>query len=523
MPWPGDAVTGPAPIALVREASALARDGNVREAVVRLGVAITTAERLNDSAALADGLRRLSVLHHQSGDVAEARRLCERSFEVARKSGRNALAAEALNTLGVQHLLGGAPADAGRHFERALALGSPSGELRARVEQNLGILANIRGDFDAALEHYGKSLDAYRQVGDEHGCALTAHNLGMVRADRGDLDSAERSFEEGLRGAERLNDQSLIALCLVSLADVDVARQRYENARQRAETALAMFDRLGGRRGKADAYRVIGVVYRETGRPALAESRLSSAIDLAVAADATLIEAESCRDLALLHRTNSRNRDALQLLNRAYRLFRRLDARPDAVNVGGRLAELRGTYLSVVREWGASIETTDANTYGHCERVARNAVAVARTLHLDEHDETTILLGAYLHDVGMVRVPHEILTKTSPLTETERVVLERHPVWGIELLAGTEFPWDIKPIVRWHHERRDGRGYPDRLRGDEIPIAAQVVGLLDAYDDLTTGRFGMPGVNSREAIWRIVERRAEWTEKVLDAFVKTIV
>jgi putative nucleotidyltransferase with HDIG domain len=510
------------PAELIEEARSLETSGSLPEAITRYGAAIVAAEVSKDSPALADALRRLSIMHHRRGSVSEARALCERSLKIATAAGLRLLAAESLNTLGAQHLLVGEPTEATRQFEQALEVGAESAELRARVEQNLGILANIRGDLTAALEHYGRSLEAYRLVGNAHGCALSAHNLGAVSADRGDLGEAERHFADSLRIATEINEQSLIALCLVSRSELDVARQRYEDARQQAETAMAIFDHIGVLRGKADAYRVIGMVYRETGRAALAESRLTSAVDLAVVADATLIEAESCRELAVLYRMIGRNQDALRFLNRAHRLFRRLEARRDVVNVGGRLAELQGTYLSVVREWGQSIESTDSHTFGHCERVARRAVDVSRALGLDENTETTILLGAYLHDVGMLKVPHEILTKASALTTEETTILQMHPAWGIELLTSVDFPWDIKPIVRSHHERRDGTGFPDRLRGDEIPITAQVVGILDAYDDLITGRFGAPPVEPHEAVWRIVERRAGWSARVVDAFVKTI-
>ena len=120
--------------------------------------------------------------------------------------------------------------------------------------------------------------------------------------------------------------------------------------------------------------------------------------------------------------------------------------------------------------------------------MARRAVAVAEILGMDEHAQTTVRVGAYLHDVGKVRVPHEVLSKPDTLTPDERAVLQMHPVCGIELLAAVEFPWDIKPIVRWHHERYDGSGYPDRLRGDDIPVSAQIVGIADVYDALTSTR-----------------------------------
>jgi putative nucleotidyltransferase with HDIG domain len=341
----------------------------------------------------------------------------------------------------------------------------------------------------------------------------------MVHADRGDLTGADRSFRRSMEIAMRTRDQALHALCLVSLAELDVTRQRFEDARAGAEAALEIHDLLGNQRGKADAYRVIGMVYRETGRPALAESRLLSAIHLAVAAGATLVEAESCRELAIIHQAAGRNVEALRVLNRAHRQFKRLDAFRDAVRVGSRMADLEGTYLAVVREWGRSIETSDSRTYGHCERVAQHAVAMARALGLDEHAETTVLLGAYLHDVGMVRVPHEILSTNAPLGAGQRAMLRRHAMWGVELLAGVEFPWELKPIVRWHHERRDGSGYPDRLRGDEIPLGAQIVGILDAYDELLTGRFGRSPLTARDALDRILsEGERSWSARVVEVF-----
>lgn len=124
-------------------------------------------------------------------------------------------------------------------------------------------------------------------------------------------------------------------------------------------------------------------------------------------------------------------------------------------------------------------------------------MAVARLLALDETAQTTIRLGAYRHDVGKVRVPHEILNKPGPLTRDELEVVQMHPIWGLELLAAVEFPWDLKPIIRWHHERYEGTAYPDRLRGDEIPLAAQVVGVVDVYDALTTARSYRPAMSSQ--------------------------
>ena len=106
-------------------------------------------------------------------------------------------------------------------------------------------------------------------------------------------------------------------------------------------------------------------------------------------------------------------------------------------------------------------------------------------------DETTMFwfkVGALLHDVGKIVVPVEILNKNGPLTPDERAIMERHPVAGVELLRDVEFPWDVIPMIRGHHERWDGHGYPDALAGDAIPLTARILCVADVFDALTTDR-----------------------------------
>ena len=519
MPSPGDREASQATGAL-RAAREHERAGCMAEAIERYETAIAAAEQAGEAPVLAEALRRLAILVRHRDEPVRARDLCQRSYEVALRIGSEVLAAEALNTLGGLDLAAGSLTQAAATFTRALELGEASRQLRARVQQNLGIVANIQGELNEALARYERSLAAYRDCGDEHGCAIAYHNLGMVSADRGRLGAAECYFRESLAFAERVGDVYLQALCLVNQGEVAVRRQRFEDSRQNAERALALFDQVGARGAKADAYRVIGMVYRETGRHALAESRLRSAIELAVGAGSVLNEAEASRELALLYQASGRNQEALRQLSAAHRLFRRLDARVDLVHVDGKVAALENTYLAVVRAWGESLESSDSFTFGHCERVAGYAAQVTRLLELDDAEERTVLLGAYLHDVGMVRVPHEILYKAAPLTPEERAVVELHPIWGVELLADVEFPWDLKAIIRSHHEHYDGSGYPDRLVGDAIPLAAQIVGIADLYDTLTTARGRQRALGAGQALQQITNCRHWWSGRAFDAFVR---
>ncbi|MDQ2932448.1 MAG: HD-GYP domain-containing protein, partial [Gemmatimonadota bacterium] len=203
-------------------------------------------------------------------------------------------------------------------------------------------------------------------------------------------------------------------------------------------------------------------------------------------------------------------------------LFVHLDARGDLSDVTRKVAELEGTFLMIVRDWGQSIESADSYTHGHCERVATYAVAVARALGLDINEQTRVRIGAYLHDVGKVRIPHEILNKPGKLTREERELMERHTLYGIDLLEGVEFPWDIKPLIRWHHEKRDGTGYPDRLRDDAIPLAAQIIGIVDVYDALTSTRSYRAAMSVEDALVELRKCKAWWRPDVFEAAITAI-
>jgi putative nucleotidyltransferase with HDIG domain len=176
-----------------------------------------------------------------------------------------------------------------------------------------------------------------------------------------------------------------------------------------------------------------------------------------------------------------------------------------------------------VKDWGESIESADSYTFGHCNRVADYSVAVARQLGLDDAEIHTIQLGAYLHDLGKIRVPHEILNKVGRLTSEEFEIIKKHPEWGVELLEGIDFPWDIRSIILYHHEKYDGTGYPHGLKGDEIPLSAQILCIADVYDALTTTRSYRSAMAQGEALGVMEQSRHHWRADVYEAFLHALV
>ncbi len=175
--------------------------------------------------------------------------------------------------------------------------------------------------------------------------------------------------------------------------------------------------------------------------------------------------------------------------------------------------------LQVVHQLASLIECADHYTFGHCRRVAGYALDVARTLGLDERQRSTVYIGAYLHDIGKVLVPREILTKPGSLAAGERDVIRTHPQRGLELLGATRLPWDVAPIIRWYTERHNRSGYPDHLCGAEIPLEAQIIGIVDAFDALTSTRSYRPAVAPNQALAELARVRASWHPDVYRAFL----
>ena len=137
---------------------------------------------------------------------------------------------------------------------------------------------------------------------------------------------------------------------------------------------------------------------------------------------------------------------------------------------------------------GRIIEARDPYTEGHCERLAEYATALGRRLELEQTDIDALYRGAFLHDVGKIAIPDRVMLKKGRLTGKEYALMKRHPVIGDELCATVRSLDRVRPIVRHHHERLDGRGYPDALSGDEVPLLAQIVSVVDVFDALTTDR-----------------------------------
>ena len=178
------------------------------------------------------------------------------------------------------------------------------------------------------------------------------------------------------------------------------------------------------------------------------------------------------------------------------------------------------TAESVLCTLGLSVEARDPYTEGHCERLARDASELGRHLALDDDCVVALRRGGYLHDLGKIMVPDEILKKGSNLTPEEWKIMKRHPVAGEAICRPLKSLRLVLPIIRHHHEHSDGSGYPDGLKAGEIPLLPRILQVVDIYDALRTARPYKPALTHEEsAVTMQKEAKAGlWDEELVEEF-----
>jgi hypothetical protein len=165
-----------------------------------------------------------------------------------------------------------------------------------------------------------------------------------------------------------------------------------------------------------------------------------------------------------------------------------------AVKLKLKKVQTRAEYLSemytkMLSSLASTVEVRDRHTRGHCQRVAQNALVIGQAMGLNDHQLDLLYWGAMLHDLGKIAIPEYVLLKDGPLSELEYDKVKQHPGVGAELLSSVskEFA-QIAEVVRGHHERWDGLGYPDRLRGETIPLMSRIISVVDVFEALTSRR-----------------------------------
>lgn len=444
----------------------------------------------SDGAMSAAILRRVGRTYLDEGDFAAGQDCLAASLAVAEACDNPSEVARTVNVMAIGYWQRGLLEEAEPLYHEAGRMARVVGDehLVAMVEQNLGVIASMRGDVDTALRHHHTSVERYRALGLQPELAGQLSNIGLMYAHMKRLDEADAAYTEAASVARACGDTWTRLMVEVNRVGLHIARAEYERARIACHLILSDAGEINETRVLAETYKHCGVIARETQEYGESEKFFTMAYEQATAREDLLLAAETAREQAELYLVLGRNRDTLQALSLSHNLFTKLRARRDLADVTRRLRLLENRFYDLVRKYAQDIESKDPYTLGHCERVAEYACAIAVDLGFDATTMFWFRVGALLHDVGKIVVPSDILNKPGALTPEERAWMERHPVAGVEMLKDVDFPGDVIPMIRGHHERWDGHGYPDGLAGEAIPLAARILCVADVYDALTSHR-----------------------------------
>jgi len=190
----------------------------------------------------------------------------------------------------------------------------------------------------------------------------------------------------------------------------------------------------------------------------------------------------------------------------------------------GRLDAIEKVHFATIEAFAMAIDAKDQVTHGHIRRVQQYSMEVARALGVtDDKQLKALQAAALLHDTGKLAIPEYILNKPGPLTPAEFEKMKDHAAVGANILKSIDFPYPVAPIVRHHHENWDGRGYPDGLKGQEIPLGARILSVVDCYDALTSDRPYRPRMTRQQAEQILLDRRGVMYDPwVVDGFVRIL-
>lgn len=487
------------------------RTGAWDEALAHYETALAMIPEEGEPGSTADLLRWMGVVNAERGSLDAAWEQFERSRETAEAAGLKEQVAAAQLCLANVELLRGNLEGAADIFLKAREISEAVGNDRlvAQIDQNLGTIANIQGNVAIALLSYRSALERYRKLGDEFTATRALNNMGMAHVDLAEWEAAETCFAEASEIATRAGDTMMVGRVELNRTELHLKRRRYEAAQESVDRSLQVFQRLRTKPSIAEAYKYYGMLYRETGKPEQADTHFALSLGMAEACQNRLLQAETQMEWALLHLEEERKQEGILYLNRSLRLFQDLKASREVLDIERRLDRLKEMYLPAVKGWGAHLtEGKDPYQVGHAQRVADYATKLAREVGVEGWDLTYIRIGAFIHDLGNMAVPAEVLNKTDVLNEDERELMKVHTIMGDSMAKQLDFPEPVRPVVRSHHEQWAGGGYPDRLVGEEIPFGARVVGIADVYDALTSPR-AFRSAYSRDEALQIMQKDAE--------------
>lgn len=429
----------------------LAKQGDYDRALGFLQRSIGSYRRLSDSPGLCKALRNLGVVYVELGEFEEAELQYDEAIRVAQEIGDQLVYADLIN--------------------------------------NLGTIKNMKGSPDEALKLYRESLKIYQANKEIRKSAYAKNNIAITLSEGGDGKQAYKYFEAAHAIALEIKDASLCLIVDINLADLNLKKLDVSKAREHCDRALEHLQEHNlVNTNLVEAKKIAGKLAAIDRRFDEALMLLTEALEISIEIGAKYLEAEVLFERGILHRATQKHFESLTDLEASYHIYRDLKAEGKKEQTEESIQAIERLYLEIFQSMADQVDEKDTYTKGHSDRVAAFALLVGRELGLTTTGLKTVVAAGLLHDIGKLKIEDEVLKKDGKLTDDEFRMIQRHPEFGVEVLRGKSFPWDIKPLILSHHEKMDGTGYPFGLKGEDIPLGARLLCVVDVFDALTSDR-----------------------------------
>ena len=348
---------------------------------------------------------------------------------------------------------------------------------------------NMKGNWRQALDYYRESLNIYKSSNEIRKSAYTKNNIAITLTEQGLNDEAFDYFKKAFAIATDINDASLTLIVNINLADLYLKRGNCIEAKIHclaAERYLIQADYTNG--NFVETQKIAGKIARHEKDYEMSLNYFTDALDVSRTIGTRFLEAEVLLERGNLYRAMNKPFDALNDLEASYNIYTSINAEGKKEETENVINSIEKLYLRIFESLASDVDRKDQYTKGHSDRVASLALLLGKELGLKPYMLKTIVAAALLHDIGKLKINDAVLKKNGRLSAEEYATIKKHPEFGVEILRGKEFPWDIKPSILHHHERIDGQGYPHGLKGDDIPIGAKILCIADVFDALTSDR-----------------------------------
>jgi len=449
--------------------------------------------------------------------------------------------------------------------------------LKAEAYNHLGVAHNNLGDSQKSIDYFLRALRIMEQINDKNGIANSYVNIGQANFYLDNFNKSLEYFQKALKIREEIGDKNNISQSLILIGNVKGKTAKYEEALDYYSKSLIIKKEIDDKRGISQIYNNLGNIYLETGRQEKAlEYRLEALqIDRKIGDKWEI--ANSTYNIAEQYLLNTEHEKAYPYILESYDLSKDLSniglIRDNLHNfslyyelsgdykkalnyqrdyseltksmfseelseritemqikyetekledaVAERTLELQKTIKGAIHLVAATVETRDPYTAGHQTRVADLAAAIASEMGLANDQVEGVKMAGIIHDLGKIQVPAEILSKPGKLSELEFQIIQTHPQVGFNLLKNIEFPWPIAEMVLQHHEKMDGSGYPQGLKGDEIMLEARILAVADIVEAMSSYRPYRPALGIEKALKQIRKDKGTLLDpKVVDVCLK---